>query len=51
MLADDNDGPRHQYFIVEYIWNSQGGLIHWTHRDPSEKIQGGRLYYRGKYYR
>ena len=28
-------------FYGEYIWNSQGGLIHWTHHDPShEHIDG-----------
>ena len=21
-------------FKGEYIWNEEGGLIHWTHRDP-----------------
>ena len=84
ILADDNDGSRHQRFIVEtnsgitvlivhnidlaprldslsldevvsfrgeYIWNAQGGLVHWTHHDPDKKITGGWLLYRGKYYR
>jgi hypothetical protein len=68
LLSDDNDGSRHQRFIVrlpsgqtvliahnidlaprvsplevgdriqfsgEYEWNDQGGVVHWTHRDPS----------------
>ncbi|MHB8572255.1 MAG: DUF3465 domain-containing protein [Candidatus Dormibacteria bacterium] len=36
----------------EYIWNSQGGLVHWVHRDPSGRHEpgwvqvGGRLYSR-----
>lgn len=25
----------------EYIWNSQGGLIHFTHHDPEGKHEGG----------
>jgi len=24
-----------------YEWNKKGGLIHWTHRDPKGKIEGG----------
>ena len=67
ILSDDNDGSRHQRFILrldsgqtilvahnidlaprivslrtgdsvefvgEYEWNPEGGVIHWTHRDP-----------------
>jgi hypothetical protein len=73
LLADDNEGSRHQRFILaldsgdtvlvahnidlaeriplgkgdriavrgRYEWNERGGVIHWTHRDPDGRIQGG----------
>ena len=25
----------------EYEWNEQGGLIHWTHRDPNSRHEDG----------
>ena len=83
VLSDDNDGARHQRFIVrlasgqtllvahnidiaprldslapgavvvfngEYAWNAQGGVIHWTHHDPSGKHQAGWLQYGGAIY-
>ena len=81
LLPDDNDGSRHQRFIVRlgsgqtiliahnislapriqsltagdvvefngvYEWNSQGGVIHWTHRDPAGRRQAGWLIYKGQ---
>jgi hypothetical protein len=84
ILPDDNDGHRHQRFILrlpngktllvahnidlapriprlrrgervrfvgEYIHNPKGGLIHWTHHDPSGRTPGGWLEVRGKRYR
>jgi hypothetical protein len=35
----------------EYIWNSQGGLIHETHRDPQGIEVSGWIKHRGKTYR
>ena len=76
ILPDDEDGDRHQKFILElnsnqtlliahnidiaprvsdlrvgdsvsfngeYEWNSQGGVVHWTHHDPSGRHEGGWL--------
>lgn len=83
VLSDDNDGRRHQRFIValasgqtllishnidlaprvvglrkgdavsfsgEYEWNSEGGVIHWTHRDPSKRHVAGWIKHKGKVY-
>ena len=76
LLPDDNEGSRHQRFVVtlrsgqtllvahnidvaprirslregdavsfcgEYAWNPQGGVIHWTHRDPGGHHAAGWL--------
>lgn len=83
VLADDNDGNRHQRFIVrlasgqtvllahnidlagrvaslkagdtiefngEYEWNPQGGVIHWTHRDPRGTHEAGWIRHDGRIY-
>jgi hypothetical protein len=83
VLADDNDGDRHQRFILEltsgqtlliahnidlapripklrigdrvgfygeYEWNDQGGVIHWTHRDPAGRHLAGWLEHAGTRY-
>lgn len=34
----------------EYIWNSQGGLIHFTHHDPKGSHEGGYIQDNGKTY-
>jgi Protein of unknown function (DUF3465) len=34
-----------------YEWNAKGGVIHWTHRDPSGRHQAGWLRYAGRIYR
>lgn len=83
LLADDNDGSRHQRFILTlpsgqtllvahnidlapriaslksgdsvsfngvYEWNAKGGVIHWTHNDPSGRHEAGWLRHAGQTY-
>jgi hypothetical protein len=83
VLSDDNDGSRHQRFVValssgqtlliahnidlsprvaglregdtvsfsgEYEWNPEGGVIHWTHRDPGKRHPPGWVRHNGKVY-
>lgn len=83
ILADDNDGSRHQRFILrlnsgqtlliahnfdlaprisslnrgdtvefygEYEWNSEGGVVHWTHHDPQGVHVSGWLKHNRKTY-
>ncbi len=81
-LPDDNDGSRHQRFIVklesghtilvahnidlaprvplqqgdsvllhgQYEWNDRGGVLHWTHKDPANRHEGGWIEHQGKRY-
>jgi hypothetical protein len=37
-------------FKGEYEWNGQGGLVHWTHRDPGGSHPAGWIEDRGKTY-
>jgi hypothetical protein len=83
LLPDDNDGSRHQRFVLTlpsgetllvahnidlaprlasirtgdtvafhgvYEWNPQGGVIHWTHRDPAGRHEDGWLRHAGQTY-
>lgn len=85
VLKDDNDGSRHQKFLItidgypqisvlvahnidlakrveniqantpirfygEYIYNEKGGVLHWTHKDPTSRHQDGWLEYDGQKY-
>jgi hypothetical protein len=34
----------------EYEWNDQGGLIHWTHKDPGGNHSPGYVDWRGRRY-
>ncbi|MGZ7078259.1 MAG: DUF3465 domain-containing protein [Thermoanaerobaculia bacterium] len=35
-------------FRGEYVWNPKGGLVHWTHRDPTSHHQPGWLKHNGE---
>lgn len=37
-------------FYGEYEWNSQGGVIHWTHKDPDGSHEDGWIKLNGKIY-
>lgn len=37
-------------FFGEYEWNEQGGVIHWTHKDPNQKHIDGWLKHNGTKY-
>ena len=83
VLSDDNQGERHQRFLVllptgqsilivhnidiaprvdnlrvgdeiefegEYVWNDRGGLVHWTHHDPSSRHRPGWVKHAGHVY-
>ena len=38
-------------FYGEYEWSGQGGVIHWTHRDPQGRHPDGWLKHEGEVYR
>ena len=37
-------------FYGEYLWNEQGGKVHWTHHDPQGKHVAGWLKHNGRTY-
>ena len=37
-------------FQGQYQWNSQGGMVHWTHHDPNNKHPIGWVKHKGRVY-
>lgn len=35
-------------FMGEYVWNEEGGIIHWTHHDPVGRHVSGWVKHNGK---
>lgn len=38
-------------FYGEYEWNNKGGIVHWTHHDPSKKHKDGWLKHKNVVYK
>jgi hypothetical protein len=37
-------------FYGEYVWNAQGGMVHWTHHDPAGGHVAGWVKHNGRTY-
>jgi len=48
-VAELQVGDRVEFF-GEYEWNAEGGIIHWTHRDPQNRHVAGWLKHEGRTY-
>jgi hypothetical protein len=48
-IADLSEGDT-VGFYGEYVWNTQGGIVHWTHHDPAGRHVAGWLKHKGRTY-
>jgi hypothetical protein len=48
-IADLHEGDT-VAFNGEYVWNAKGGVVHWTHHDPSGQHHAGWLKHGGRIY-
>ena len=48
-ISDLKEGDNIEFY-GEYEWNKQGGVVHWTHRDPSGRHLAGWLKHNGIIY-
>lgn len=48
-IASIREGDEVRFF-GEYEWNPQGGVIHWTHKDPDGQHVDGWIEHRGQRY-
>ena len=52
-LAPRIDGLREGDTVAfngEYVWNAEGGVIHWTHHDPQGRHVTGWIKHKGRTY-
>ena len=48
-IEDLNEGDTVSFF-GEYVWNTQGGIVHWTHHDPAGRHIAGWLKHKDRTY-